>query len=168
MSEERNDAIAQHATEKLHRGDPVLINTEHYSDTTNMLHMSDETVLFGCRWPGCNFVSGNAQSVPSHYRAHTGRAAQKRRAKRRPHHAEIQNEVLEAALALLDRAQDLIDKLDAFDAEHTHTRRQLAEARIKIEEYREREEVAAEVTDEVREKAAKYDALMVVLRDATS
>jgi hypothetical protein len=148
--------------------DPVLISTEHYSDTTNMLHMSDESVIFGCRWPGCNFVSGNAQSVPSHYRAHTGRAAQKRRAKRRPHHAEIHNEVLEAALSLFDRVQDLIDKLDAFDAEHTSVRRQLDAAKVKIEEYREREELASEITDDIRDKAAKYDALMVVLRDATS
>lgn len=148
--------------------EPIITSTEHYSDTTNLHHMSDETQLFGCRWPGCHFVSENAGSVPSHYRAHTGRAAQKRRAKRRPHHAEIQNEVLEAALALLDRAQDLIDKLDSFDAEHTSVRRQLAEAKIKLEEYREREEELAVVTDEVREKAAKYDALMVVLRDATT
>lgn len=146
--------------------DPVLINTAHYSDTTNMLHFSDESVMFGCRWPGCNFVSGNAQSVPSHYRAHTGRAAQKRRAKRRPHHAEIQNEVLEAALALLDRAQELVDKLDAFDAEHTNVRRQLAESKIKLEEYRERDEEAALVSDEVLEKARKYDALMAVIQDA--
>ena len=144
--------------------DPVLIRTEHYSDTTNMLHMSDETVMFGCRWPGCNFVSGNAQSVPSHYRAHTGRAAQKRRAKRRPHHAEIHNEVLEAALSLFDRVQDLIDKLDAFDAEHTSVRRQLNEATIKVEEYREREELASEITDEIREKARKYDVLMEAIR----
>lgn len=144
--------------------DPVLISTEHYSDTTNMLHMSDDTVMFGCRWPGCNFVSGNAQSVPSHYRAHTGRAAQKRRAKRRPHHAEIHNEVLEAALSLFDRVQDLIDKLDAFDAEHTSVRRQLNEAQIKVEEYREREELASEITDEIREKARKYDVLMEAIR----
>jgi hypothetical protein len=147
--------------------DPVLISTEHYSDTTNMLHMSDDSVMFGCRWPGCNFVSGNAQSVPSHYRAHTGRAAQKRRAKRRPHHAEIHNEVLEAALSLFDRVQDLIDKLDAFDAEHTSVRRQLNEAQIKVEEYREREELASEITDEIREKARKYDVLMEAIRGTT-
>jgi hypothetical protein len=148
--------------------DPVLISTEHYSDTTNLLHMSDESILFGCRWPGCNFVSGNAQSVPSHYRAHTGKAAQKRRSKRRPHHGQIQNEVLEAALALLDRATDLVDKLDSFDAEFTKTRRELAEAHIKIEEYREREELAEELTDDVRAKAQKYDALVEMLRNATS
>ena len=147
--------------------DPVIIETEHYSDTTNLHHMSDDSILFGCRWPGCNFVSGNAQSVPSHYRAHTGKAAQKRRSKRRPHHGQIQNEVLEAALALLDRATDLVDKLDAFDAEFNKARRDLAEAHIKIEEYRERQELAEELTDEIRAKATKYDALMEVLRAAT-
>jgi len=144
--------------------DPVLINTEHYSDTTNMMTMSDESVMFGCRWPGCNFASENAQSVPSHYRAHTGRAAQKRRGKRRPHHAEIQNEVLEAAFALLDRANDLVDRLDAFDAQYTNARKQLAEAQIKLEEYREREELAEEITDEIRDKARKYDVLMEAIR----
>lgn len=147
--------------------DPVIINTEHYSDTTNLLHMSDESILFGCRWPGCHFVSGNAQSVPSHYRAHTGKAAQKRRSKRRPHHGQIQNEVLEAALALLDRATDLIDKLDSFDAEYSKTRRELAEAQIKIEEYREREELVEELTDEIRDKARKYDVLVEALRSPT-
>lgn len=148
--------------------EPVVINTMHYSDTTDLLQMSDDTEMFKCRWPGCNFVSGNAQSVPSHYRAHTGKAAQKRRAKRRPHHGEIQNEVLEAALALLDRAAELVDKLDSFDAEFTKVRRELAESAIKLEEYREREELAEEITDEIRAKAMKYDALMEVLRNATS
>ena len=148
--------------------DPILVNTEHYSDTTNLLHMSDESILFGCRWPGCNFVSGNAQSVPSHYRAHTGKAAQKRRSKRRPHHGQIQNEVLEAALALLDRASDLVDKLDSFDAEFTKTRHELDEAKIKIEEYREREELAEEITDDIRAKAMKYDVLVEMLRNATT
>lgn len=148
--------------------EPILIKTEHYSDTTNMLHFSDESVMFGCRWPGCNFVSGNAQSVPSHYRAHTGKAAQKRRSKRRPHHGQIQNEVLEAALALLDRSSELVDKLDSFDAEYNKLRRELAEAQIKLEEYREREEELALISDEVREKAAKYDALMVVFRETTA
>lgn len=148
--------------------DPVLISTEHYSDTTNLMHMSDESVLFGCRWPGCHFVSENAQSVPSHYRAHTGKAAQRRRSKRRPHHGQIQNEVLEAALALLDRATDLIDKLDSFDAEFTKVRHELTEAQIKIEEYREREELTEELTDDIRAKATKYDALVEMLRNATS
>lgn len=147
---------------------PLLISTEHYSDTTNLMHMSDEGILFGCRWPGCNFVSENAQSVPSHYRAHTGKAAQKRRSKRRPHHGQIQNEVLEAALALLDRATDLIDKLDSFDAEFTKVRRELAEAQIRIEEYREREELTEELTDDIRAKAQKYDVLVEMLRNATS
>ena len=145
--------------------DPVIILTEHYSDTTHLHHMSDDTVMFGCRWPGCNFVSGNAQSVPSHYRAHTGKAAQERRAKRRPRHGQIQNEVLEAALALLDRATDLVDRLDAFDAEFTKVRRELDESKIKIEEYREREELAADLDDMIRDKARKYDALMKVLQD---
>lgn len=148
--------------------DPIVIATEHYSDTTNMMQMSDEGILFGCRWPGCNFVSENAQSVPSHYRAHTGRAAQKRRSKRRPHHAEIQNEVLEAALSLLDRVQEVIDKLDSFDAQYSNTRRQLAEANIKLEEYREREELTEEITDEIRAKAQKYDVLVEMLRNATT
>lgn len=147
---------------------PLLISTEHYSDTTNLMHMSDESILFGCRWPGCNFVSENAQSVPSHYRAHTGKAAQKRRSKRRPHHGQIQNEVLEAALALLDRSAELVDKLDSFDAEFTRVRRELAEAQIKIEEYRERDELAVELTDEIRAKAQKYDVLVEMLRNATS
>ena len=146
--------------------EPIITQTTHYSDTTNTLDMSDGSVLFGCRWPGCNFVSGNVQSVPSHYRAHTGRAAQKRRAKRRPHHAEIHNEVLEEALSLLDRVQSLIDKLDSFDAQYTATRKELAEARIKIEEYREREEIAAEVTEEIQAKAVRYDALMEAIANA--
>ena len=147
--------------------DPIITQTTHYSDTTNTLDMSDGSVLFGCRWPGCNFVSGNVQSVPSHYRAHTGRAAQKRRAKRRPHHAEIHNEVLEEALSLLDRVQSLIDKLDSFDAQYTATRKELAEAKIKVEEYRERAELAAELDEDIIAKAAKYDAMMRAL-DATS
>ena len=148
--------------------DPILVNTEHYSDTTNLMHMSDESILFGCRWPGCHYVSGNAQSVPSHYRAHTGKAAQKRRSQRRPHHGQIQNEVLEAALALLDRASDLVDKLDSFDAEFTKVRHELDEAKIKIEEYREREELAEEITDDIRAKAMKYDVLVEMLRNATT
>lgn len=145
--------------------DPIITQTTHYSDTTNTLDMSDGSVLFGCRWPGCNFVSGNAQSVPSHYRAHTGKAAQKRRSKRRPHHAEIHNEVLEEALSLMDRVQGLIDKLDAFDAQYTQTRRELAEAKIKIEEYREREELMADLTDEIREKARRYDLLIQAFKE---
>ena len=148
-------------------GAPIIIDREHYSDTTDLCSMSDETVLFACRWPGCNFVSGNAQSVPSHYRAHTGKAAQKRRAKRRPHHGEIQNEVLEAALALMDRAAELVDKLDSFDGEFTKTRRELAEAKIKIEEYRQRADELTLTDDSIHEKAAKYDAIMEAIQRAT-
>lgn len=143
---------------------PVIIGREHYSDTTDMAHMSDESELFLCRWPGCNFSSENAQSVPSHYRAHTGRAAQERRSKRRPRHGEIQNEVLEAALSLLDRATDLIDKLDSFDAEFTKTRRDLAEANIKLEEYREQIEQTVDNLDELIDKARKYDRLLEIFR----
>lgn len=147
---------------------PVITNREHYSDTTDIAYMSDDTEMFMCRWPGCNFSSENVQSVPSHYRAHTGQAAQRRRSKRRPHHGEIQNEVLEAALALLDRAGDLIDKLDAFDAEFAKVRRELAEANIKVEEYREREEQIVDRIDEIRAKADKYDVLMETLRGFTT
>lgn len=144
---------------------PVIIRTEKYSDTINLLHMSDETLLYGCTWPGCGFSATNQRSVPTHYKTHSGQAAQRRRAARRPRSAEISNEVLEAAFALLDRSQELVDKLDSFDAEFTRTRRELAEAQIKLEEYRTREELANDISDEIREKARKYDLLQQAFRE---
>lgn len=141
---------------------PVVTETVRLSDTTNALMMSNDTTLYGCTWPKCNYVVETRESVPRHYRQHSGQAAQRRRAERRPRSAVVVNEVLEAALALLDMVQDLVDKLDSFDAEFTDMRRQIAEHAITVEGLR----MQAEVN---REKAEAYDRLRQLLsvEDAT-
>src|SRR5678815_3342413 len=112
---------------------PVVIETVRLSDTTNELKMSNDTTLYGCTWPKCNYVVETQNSVPRHYRQHSGQAAQRRRAERRPRSAVVVNEVLESALALLDMVQDLVDRLDAFDAEFADMRKQIAEHAIETE-----------------------------------
>jgi len=135
---------------------PIIINTERISDTTNMLTFSNDEVLFGCTWPKCNYVVDTRESVPRHYKTHSGQAAQKRRADRRPRSAVVVNEVLESALALLDMVQDLVDRLDAFDAEFAGLRRQVAEDAIQLQDLRVQ-------ADANREKAQAYDKLRALL-----
>lgn len=133
--------------------EPVIIMTERYSDTINLHHLSDDTFLYGCTWPKCNFVSPNKDSVPSHYKTHVGLAAQRRRAQARPRSAVVSNEVLEAALALLDMTQLLVDKLGAFDDEFTAMKRALDEDAIEMEGLRQQIETN-------RIKAERYDEMM--------
>jgi hypothetical protein len=139
--------------------DPVIITTERYSDTLNLLHMSDGTQLWGCTWPKCNFVSGNKDSIPSHYKHHVGQAAQRRRAQARPRSAVVSNEVLEAALALLDMTQELVDKLGAFDDEFTAMKHTIDEHAIVTEGLRQQIETN-------RVKAERYDLMVQMMKDA--
>lgn len=117
-----------------------IVGSTPYSPAVLRLEMSNGSELFGCAWPGCGFVATAPSSIGSHHRAHTGRAAQRRRARRRPKvDMPSTDNVLTAALALLDRAQDLVDALDSWDSEY----------------------------ESVKEKAAKWDALMSQLTAET-
>ena len=136
---------------------PVITESERISDSTWAHHMSNGTIMFGCSWPGCNYTSGNRDSIPTHYKTHVGQAAQRRRASRRPRSAEVTNEVIEAALATLDMAQLLVDRVDSFDAEFNNLKRQLDEAHILIEELRQGDE-------EMLRKAEAYDRIMEAFR----
>ena len=138
---------------------PIIVNTERISDTTNMLTFSNDEVLFGCTWPKCNYVVDTRESVPRHYKTHSGQAAQKRRADRRPRSAVVVNEVLESALALLDMVQDLVDRLDAFDAEFADMRKQIAEHAIETEGLRLEVETN-------RIKAERYDMFIQMMEEA--
>lgn len=116
----------------LEEGKIKIVQTLPYSPAVLKLVMSNESELYGCAWPGCQFVATAPQSIGSHHRAHTGKAAQRRRGKRTPRvDAPSTDNILTAALALLDRAKDLVDALDSWDAEY----------------------------ETVKEKAAKWDAL---------
>jgi len=140
---------------------PIIVETERISDSTLTHTMSDESILFGCTWPGCQYKSPNRDSIPTHYKTHVGQAAQRRRAKRRPRSAEITNEVIEAALAALDMVQMLVDKVDAFDAEYHEVARRLEDAKARIEEL--------EMGNEERDrKALAYDAIETAIRHASS
>jgi hypothetical protein len=154
------DPVVQQIVEKLY-GDsephPIITHTERYSDTINLIHMSDESVLFGCTWPKCDYVATEMNSIPRHYRKHSGQAAQRRRAQRRPRTAAVTNEVLEAALALLDMVQDLVDKLDAFDAEFSDMRKQIAEHNIEVENWRQ-------LVEANNDKAQRYDRIKHLLQ----
>jgi len=138
---------------------PVVIETVRLSDTTNELKMSNDTTLYGCTWPKCNYVVETRESVPRHYKTHSGQAAQKRRADRRPRSAVVVNEVLESALALLDMVQDLVDRLDAFDAEFADMRKQIAEHAIETEGLRLEVETN-------RIKAERYDMFIQMMEEA--
>ena len=139
----------------------IITETERISDSTLAHTMSDDTILFGCTWPGCQYKSPNRDSIPTHYKTHVGQAAQRRRAKRRPRSAEITNEVIEAALAILDMVQLLVDKVDAFDAEYHEVARRLEDAKARIEEL--------EMGNEERDrKALAYDAIETAIRHASS
>lgn len=139
--------------------EPVITTTERYSDSINLLHMSDGTQLWGCTWPKCNYTSTMKDSIPGHYKHHVGAAAQRRRAVARPRGAAVSNQVLESALALLDMTQELVDKLAAFDDEFTATRKQVDDMAIDIEGLRM--EIEAN-----RRKAELYDQLMNMVKDA--
>lgn len=98
--------------------DPHVVERIPYSPSAVQMSMSDGTILYGCSWPGCNFAAESPGSIGSHFKTHSGQAAQRRRARRRPKSDVSSNAILEAALALLDRVQDLVDLLDGWEAEH--------------------------------------------------
>jgi RNase P protein component len=148
-------------SEAAHHPNLVIINTERISDSTLAHEMSDESILFGCTWPGCQYKSPNRDSIPTHYKTHVGQAAQRRRAKRRPRSAEVTNEVIEAALAALDMVQLLVDKVDAFDDEYHDLARKLEDARTRVEELEQQ-------LEEWRDKAQRFDRISEAIRsDAT-
>jgi hypothetical protein len=136
--------------------DPIIVRTERLTETTNLHHMSDDSLLYSCKWPSCQFVSTNKDSIPSHYKTHVGQAAQRRRAQARPRSAVAANEVLEAALALLDMTQDLVNKLAAFDDEYTAMKHVVDEHAIETEGLRLQIETN-------RRKAERLDSLVELL-----
>jgi hypothetical protein len=140
---------------------PIIVETTRISDSTNAHEMSDESIMFGCTWPGCNYTSINRDSIPTHYKTHVGQAAQRRRAKRRPRSAEVTNEVVEAALSLLDMVQLLVDRVDAFDAEYHRLATELEDMRVSVEEARQNNE-------EIVRKADAYDRIQEAIRNASS
>lgn len=139
--------------------DPVITSTERYSDSINLLHMSNGSTLFGCSWPKCNFTSENAGSIPSHYKTHVGQAAQRRRAQRRPRSAEVTSDVLDAALALLDMVQTLVDRIDAFEDTHQGIVQENADLNIALE-------AARQLNEETVRKAEAYDEIQRLLGKA--
>jgi len=139
--------------------EPIIVRTERLTDTTNLHHMSDDSLLYGCKWPSCQFTSTNKDSIPSHYKHHVGQAAQRRRAQVRPRSAVVANEVLEAALALLDMTQELVNKLASFDDEYTAMKHVVDEHAIETEGLRLQIETN-------RVKAGRYDLMVQFMKDA--
>lgn len=94
---------------------PVIIGRTQISETTDQLNMSDQSVMYACRWPGCRYTHPTSEkSIPAHYKVHTGKAAQKRRGKRRIHSSDDPIDILETiALSILDQAKGLTDAVDA-------------------------------------------------------
>lgn len=97
--------------------DPHVVETKPYSAAVVEHKMSNDTVLYGCSWPGCHYSAESPGSIGSHYKSHSGGAAQRRRARQRPRTAST-GEIVDTALALLDLTQALLDKVDAWEAEH--------------------------------------------------
>lgn len=123
--------------------DPVAIDRKPHSPSCDELVMSEGDPLYTCTWPGCKYTSTNSKSFPAHYKQHTGKAAQKRRGKRRIHtDTDIIDRIETGALSILDEAKQLCDALDAL-------RDQIAE-------------LEAEITDlgEIKRKAEAYDKLV--------
>lgn len=94
---------------------PVVIKTEPFSPAVNKLIMSDNGVLYACTWPGCKITAPKPGSIGAHYKAHSGKAAQRRRGERRPRTAD--NKLQEKLLAILDQVHDLIDEVDSYEDE---------------------------------------------------
>ena len=121
--------------------EPHVVSRKPYSPAVIELTMSDGGTLYGCSWPGCNFAATEkVNSISSHHKSHTGQAAQRRRARRRPKaETPTTNNILEAAFALLDRAQELVDALDSWDSDF----------------------------EAIKQKADRWDALRESLKDGT-
>ena len=116
---------------------PVIVKTEAFSPSISKLVMSDNTTLYGCTWPGCQVVAPKPGSIGAHYKAHSGKAAQRRRGERRPRTANTSH-LQEQLLALMDQVHNLIDEVDSYEAEW----------------------------EAIRHKAAQYDALKSLINEA--
>lgn len=130
--------------------EPVITESVRVSESVYELHMSNDTILFGCAWPGCHYVSENPKSIPSHYKTHSGKAAQRRRGKYRPRSDFVTNDIATAALALLDMVQQLVSRIDSFDAEYREMQAAL------IEQGEDRVELIR--------KAEAYDRIMAAVK----
>lgn len=94
---------------------PVVIKTETFSPAVNKLIMSDNTTMYACSWPGCKVTAAKPGSVGAHFKAHSGKAAQRRRGEVKPRvHT---NQLQEKLLALQDQVQSLINEVNSYDDE---------------------------------------------------
>ena len=93
---------------------PVVTERVSFSPAIDTLIMSDGTTLYGCSWPGCQMVAPRFNSVGAHHKVHTGKAAQRRRAERKPKQ-DGGDSLLTKLIALGDMVQDIIDEWDAYE-----------------------------------------------------
>ena len=121
---------------------PVITGRSKYSDSTDILAMSDGSTLYACSWPGCSFSAPTALSVPAHFKAHTGKAAQRRRGERRIKGTDAFERLTEILVAINDHSKDGMDLLDAV-----------------ADELR----ALQELVDQHREKADRWDQLVELM-----
>jgi hypothetical protein len=100
---------------------PVVIKTEEYSPSIKKMIMSDNSTMYGCTWPACNFAAEAVGSVGSHFKLHSGQAAQRRRGERKPRTNKAPSELQRRLLAVLDEIHDLINEVDAWEASNKET-----------------------------------------------
>ena len=96
---------------------PVLKERKRHSDAVDVLMFDDDSIMHGCTWPGCAFVAESMSSVTSHYKVHSGKAAQRRRGERRVKGIDAHDRVIDLTLSILDQAKELLDALDALEDE---------------------------------------------------
>lgn len=100
---------------------PVVTERVSFSPAIDTLVMSDGTTLYGCSWPGCQVVAPKFNSVGAHHKVHTGKAAQRRRAERKPTTSDIP--LLTKLMALGDMVQEIINEWDAYEEDRADERR---------------------------------------------
>lgn len=93
---------------------PIIAGRTKLSDTTDQLNMSDGSVMYACRWPGCRWSGQNRESIPAHYKSHSGKAAQRRRGERRIKADESLDNLLDVLVSINDRSKDGMDLIDAM------------------------------------------------------
>lgn len=111
---------------------PVIIHTEDYAKSCRRRVWSDDHVDFVCTWPGCTFSADTTGSMGSHYKRHSGRAAQRRRGER-PSLAGDLDDMVSTVFSVIDQLNTLVDRLAAIEADYAEA----MEAKRKLRELRE-------------------------------
>lgn len=107
--------------------DVFIVGYSEHSKACRERRWSDGATDYVCTWPGCSFSADTVPSMGSHFKRHTGKAAQRRRGERSNQVGSVED-VTRTLYAAMDAISDAIDYIASIGAEmdeHHNAKEQL-------------------------------------------